>query len=469
MPHIESRFSVVSVPAIPTAMDTIVAIATPPGRSAIGVVRLSGPQSLEIIRALVDDEQFTPEPNRIALKEILRESGEPLDHALVTYFNAPHSFTGEEMVEISCHGSPVILRQLLDLIQSLDARLAGPGEFTLRACKNGKLNLSQAEAIRDLINAQTDAAVVQAARQLRGELSSALEPCKKKLIQIIVRLESALEFVEDDLPQIQVEEIRTQISEVLGTVNRLAKTYATGHLLREGLRVTIIGRPNVGKSSLFNRLLGLERAIVTEIAGTTRDSITESISLRGIPISLTDTAGIRRAGDKIEEMGVARTRRAMADADLLVVVIDGSTELLAEDLAVLSQATDTRHIVAVNKCDLPRMPSLDQQLGDPSEVIHLSALTAEGLEDLTAAILEPFGMVDSEGVGFLVTDSRHYDLLRRTQSSLEESLEMLRDSASEELVLVGLHNALRFLGEITGETTTEDILSEIFSTFCIGK
>ena len=440
-------------------MDTIVAVATPPGRSAIGVIRLSGPQSLEIIRALVDDEQFTPEPNRIALKEILRESGEPLDYALVTYFNAPHSFTGEEMVEISCHGSPVILRQLLDLIQSLDARLAGPGEFTLRACKNGKMNLSQAEAIRDLINAQTDAAVVQAARQLRGELSSALEPSKKNLIQIIVRLESALEFVEDDLPQIQVEEIRTQIGEVLGTVNRLAQTYATGHLLREGLRVTIIGRPNVGKSSLFNRLLGLERAIVTEIAGTTRDSITESISLRGIPISLTDTAGIRRAGDKIEEIGVARTHRAMADADLLVVVIDGSTELLVEDLAVLSQATDTKHIVAVNKCDLPRMPNLDQQLGDPSEVVHLSALTAEGLEDLTAAILEPFGMVDSEGVGLLVTDSRHYDLLRRTQSSLEESLEMLRDAASEELVLVGLHKALKFLGEITGETTTEDILS----------
>jgi tRNA modification GTPase len=450
-------------------MDTIVAVATPSGRSAIGVVRLSGPQSLEIIRALVHDEQFTPEANRIALKEILRESCEPLDSALVTYFKAPHSFTGEEMVEISCHGSPVILRQLLDLIQKLDARLAGPGEFTLRACKNGKLNLSQAEAIRDLINAQTDAGVVQAARQLRGELSNALEPSKKNLIEIIVRLESALEFVEDDLPQIQVEEIYTQMIDVLGTVNHLAQTYATGHLLREGLRVTIIGRPNVGKSSLFNRLLGLERAIVTEIAGTTRDSITESISLRGIPISLTDTAGIRRAGDKIEEIGVQRTHRAMADADLLVVVIDGSTELLVEDLALLSQVADTRHLVAVNKCDLPKVGRIDQQLGDPSEVIHLSALTAEGLEDLTAAILEPFGMVDSEGVGLLVTDSRHYDLLRRTQSSLEESLEMLRGAASEELVLVGLHNALKFLGEITGETTPEYILSQIFRTFCIGK
>ena len=450
-------------------MDTIVAIATPPGRSAIGMIRLSGPQSLDILRVLIRDEEFTPEPNRFVLKKIVRESGEALDYALVGYFQHPHSFTGEDMVEISCHGSPVILRQLLDLIQKLDARLAGAGAFTLRACKNGKMNLSQAEAIRDLINAQTDAAAVQAARQLRGELSTALQPVKESLIRIIVRLESALEFVEDDLPGIQLEEIATQLNKVLTIIQELSNTYATGHLLREGLQVAIVGRPNVGKSSLFNRLLRLERAIVTEIAGTTRDSITESVSLRGVPVSLTDTAGIRRAGDRIEEIGVERTHRAMADADLLVVVIDGSSELLPEDLAVLSQATKARYLVAVNKCDLPRAPGLDHQLTEQSNVVHLSALTAEGLENLTTAILAPFGTVDSEGVGFLVTDSRHYDLLRRTQSSLEDSLLELTARASEELVLVGLHNALKFLGEITGETTTDDILSEIFSTFCIGK
>jgi len=450
-------------------MDTIVAVATPPGRSAIGVIRLSGPQSVDIVRVLIRDESFSPEPNRVVLKKIFRESGEPLDYALVSYFQSPHSFTGEDMVEISCHGSPVILRRLLDVIQHLDARLAGPGEFTLRACKNGKMNLTQAEAIRDLINAQTDAAAVQAARQLRGELSIALQPAKDDLIQIIVRLESALEFVEDDLPAIQVTEIRKQLTEVLRSIQELAGTYSSGHLLREGLKVTIIGRPNVGKSSVFNRLLRLERAIVTEIAGTTRDSITESVSLQGIPISLTDTAGIRRASDRIEEIGVERSHRAMADADLLVIVIDGSTDLLPEDLAVLSQATKARHLVAVNKCDLPEAPGLENQLGGLSQVVHVSALTAEGLENLTTAILAPFGTVDSEGVGLLVTDSRHYDLLRRTQSSLEESLVGLRDGSSEELVLVGLHNALKFLGEITGETTTEDILSEIFRTFCIGK
>jgi tRNA modification GTPase len=450
-------------------MDTIVAVATPPGRSAIGIIRLSGPQSLEILRALTHDPQFTPEPKRIFLKQIFRDSGKPLDSALVSYFEGPQSFTGEDVIEISCHGSPVILRLLLDLTQKLGARLAGPGEFTLRACQNGKMNLSQAEAVRDVINAQTDAAAVQAARQLKGELSSALQRFKHQLIQIIVRLESAVEFVEDDLPQIQSEKISHNLSEVLAGIQALASTYATGHLLRDGIKAAIVGRPNVGKSSLFNRLLRLDRAIVTDIAGTTRDSITETISLQGIPVSLTDTAGIRTAGDRIEEIGVERTHRAMADADVLIIVVDGSVELVPEDLAILSQATRLRRIVAINKCDLLTAPRIVSGIGGGSPVVHLSALTGEGLEKLSTAILEAFGSVDSEEVGLLVTDSRHYDLLRRAESWLVQSQEALSAAASEELVLVGLHNALRFLGEITGETTTEDILSEIFTTFCIGK
>lgn len=451
-------------------MDTIVAVATPPGRSAIAVIRLSGPRSVEILRSLIRDEQFTPEPNRVALKRIITgEAGEVLDYALVSYFAGPHSFTGEDMVEISCHGSPVILRQLLDLTQRFDARLAGPGEFTLRACKNGKMNLSEAEAIRDLIDARTRAAAAQATRQLGGELSTALLPCKQQLIGVIVTLESALEFVEDDLPQVQLDEMRGRLGDVLDTVKHLADTYATGHLLRDGIKVAIVGRPNVGKSSLFNRLLHFDRAIVTDLPGTTRDSLTESISLHGIPVSLTDTAGIRKAGDKIEAIGLERTHRAMADADLLLVVIDGSTHLLPEDLVVLSQTIEASHIVAVNKCDLPQESGIDNEISSQAKVVHLSALNGEGLNDLTAAILEPFGSVDSEDAGLLITDSRHYDLLRRAQLSVEEAMGLLRENAGEELVLVGLHNALKFLGEITGETTTEDILSEIFSTFCIGK
>ena len=451
-------------------MDTIVAVATPPGRSAIGMIRMSGPGSLQILRALVRDPQFNPAPNQIILKQIfLAGSEELLDSSLVSFFKSPHSFTGEDMVEISCHGSPVVLRQLLDEIQQLDARLAGPGEFTLRACKNGKLNLSQAEAIRDLINARTSAAAQQAARQLRGELSKSLQRSKDELISAIVRLESALEFVEDDLPQLRNNEVVDQVSATLAGIRELSRTFATGHLLREGIKVALVGRPNVGKSSVFNKLLRFDRAIVTDLPGTTRDSLVEQISLQGIPVSLTDTAGLREAGDRIEALGISRTQQAIADADLVVLVVDGSSNLSAEDRTALEEAKRNKHIVAVNKIDLPLALKFENQLGDESTVVHLSALTGEGLEELSAAIVKPFADVDSESVGLMITDSRHYDLLRRAESSLEESLLLLNQNASEELVLIGLHNALKFLGEITGETTTEDILGQIFSTFCIGK
>lgn len=448
-------------------MDTIVAVSTPPGRSAIAVVRLSGPQSLGILRALVGESQFEPEPNRAIVKNVVSDAA-VLDQCLITYFQAPHSFTGEDVAEISCHGSPIILRQLIDLIQSHDARLAEPGEFTLRACRNGKLNLSQAEAIRDLINAQTKEAASQATRQLRGELSQTLQPSEQELIRVIVTLESAVEFVEDDLPPVQVDEMRKTISKVAADLVRLGKTYTVGHLFRDGLRVTIVGRPNVGKSSLFNKLLRVERAIVTDVAGTTRDSLTEFINLQGIPVSLTDTAGFREAGDQIEKIGIERTKRAMADADLLVVVVDGSCPLQAEDLEVLNEAGNHSFIVAINKTDLPQVMNLVENFNG-ARVVHLSALTEEGVPDLMAAILEPFGQLDSGGVGFLITDSRHHDLLVRAKSSLDKAAASMDTGATEELVLADLHNALRFLGAITGETSSEDILQEIFSTFCIGK
>lgn len=449
-------------------MDTIVAVATPPGRSAIAVIRMSGPQALNITRALVHDDSFTPEPAHMVLKDLKTDDHEVMDQALITFFKSPHSFTGEDMVEISCHGSPVTVRKLLDRIQQLDARLAGPGEFTMRACRNGKMNLSQAEAIRDLINARTTAAAQQATRQLKGELSNALSISKQELIDIIVKLESALEFVEDDLPHLQREEVLSQLLVVQNTIEELASTYQTGHLLRDGIKVAFVGRPNVGKSSLFNKLLSRDRAIVTELPGTTRDSLTESIAINGIPVTLTDTAGIREAGDRIEAIGVERTHRAMADADLLVVVIDASTEVQAEDREVLERARDSRHIVALNKSDLPPVCEMSETVNG-SQVVHVSAVAGTGLSDLSAAILEPFGTVDSETVGLLVTDSRHYDLLVRAVASLDESASLLKASASEELVLVGLHNALNYLGDITGETTTDEILGRIFSTFCIGK
>lgn len=447
-------------------MDTIVALATPPGRSAIGVIRLSGPTSLDIARSLIGENEFSPEPARAFLKTVRhRDSKEVLDRSLLTFFQKPNSYTGEDVVEISCHGSPVVLREVIDRILIFGGRLAGPGEFTLRAMNNGKLNLSQAEGIRDLINAQTDAAARQAARQLNGELSARLGTVKENLVRIIVQLESALEFVEDDLPGLQKQTIRKTLADVISDLQRLSATFSVGHLLRDGLKVTIVGRPNVGKSSLFNRLLSLDRAIVTELPGTTRDSLTEPISLQGIPVLLTDTAGLRESSDMIESIGVERTRQAMADADLLLVVVDGSVDLAVEDLEVLSHAERSRHIVARNKADVASF----RHCVNGKAGINVSAFTGSGLDDLRAAILEPFVSVEMGEGGVLVTNSRHYDLLRRAIHGLESSTVLWDENASEELTLVGLNNALQFLGEITGETTTEEILSQIFATFCIGK
>jgi tRNA modification GTPase len=452
-------------------MDTIVALATPPGRSAIAVIRLSGAAALPLTQSLLGNTQYSPLPGHVGLKDIRNPATNVLiDRALVSYFQSPHSFTGENVVEISCHGSPVIVRQIIDSLLVLGARLAAPGEFTLRALSAGKMNLSQAEAIRDLINAQTDAAAQHALRQLGGELSARLGPLREKLLALIVTLESAVEFVEDDLPEMETRRIQEEISVLISEVRRLAATFSSGHLLRDGLRVTLVGRPNTGKSSLFNRLLGLERAIVTEIPGTTRDTLSEFVNISGLPVMLTDTAGVRESLDRVEIMGVERTRLAMADADLLLVVLDGSANLSAEDLNFLRLTAAQKRVVALNKSDLTTFRrALGWELTNERRVFEVSAKNGDGVEELRDAILEPFHSLDTNEGGLLITDARHYDLLCRMTAELESSYRTLTAGASEELVLVGLQNAMRFLGEITGETTPEDVLSRIFSTFCIGK
>lgn len=454
--------------------DTIVALSTPPGRSGIGVIRVSGPESLRILRLLAASDSFNPQPNLLTLRSLIDPStGDVLDQALVCYFKAPHSFTGEDLVELHCHGSPVLLRAVIDVVLKADARLAEPGEFSLRAVSNGRLRLTEAEAIRDLIDAQTDAALRQATRQLKGEISDTLQPAKDELLKVIVRLESSLEFVEDDLPALESQDIWEALKRLRSALSKLADTFTQGKLLRDGLKVALIGRPNVGKSSLFNRLLGHSRAIVTEIPGTTRDTITEAIGLDGVPLLLIDTAGVRTSVDEIEAIGVERTRRAAADADLLIVVIDGSEPLNQEDQNVLSEVAQAKHIVALNKSDLPtfsvtsfKNPSV---VGELSMIIPVSAKTEAGLESLRAAILQPFANGSAQGESLLITNARHHDLLVRAIAALDSSERLLGQRASEELILVGLHDALRYLDEITGETTTEEILGQIFSTFCIGK
>ena len=448
-------------------MSTIVALSTPRGRGALAVIRLSGPTAIAIAQQMCDLDEV--EARRATLITLRRPSDrEILDQVVLTWFHAPHSLTGEDVVEISCHGSPAVVRSIIDTTLELGANLAGPGEFTLRALSNGKINLAQAEAIRDLIAAQTDAAVKQASRQLNGELSNALGPFKDKLLEVIVLLESALEFVEDDLPAVRANEIDNDLKTVAAGVEKLARSYSAGRLIQEGIRVTITGRPNVGKSSLFNSLVERERAIVTDIPGTTRDTLTEAIDLEGIPVILTDTAGLRETLDDIETLGIERTRRSMSDADLVLVVIDGTDELGPSDRELLDQTKSTRRLVVMNKSDLPGFRVAESCIGE-LRPINVSARTGEGLADLRGAILASLNSNGVDDGSLLITNARHYDLLCSTQRELEAARTALSERHSEELVLVPLHNALKFLGQITGETTTEDLLSEIFATFCIGK
>lgn len=452
-------------------MDTIVALATPVGRSGIGVVRLSGPGSLAIAGVLTDRNESVFIPRRSVLAKVIDPvSGETLDEAVITYFKSPRSFTGEDVIELACHGSPVILRQVIDLCLKSGARMADPGEFSLRALANGRMNLSQSEAIRDLIDSQTVAAARQSVRQLEGELSNSLQPLKDDLLDVIVVLESSLEFVEDDLPEKQTEQIRTRLAGIARQAREFAATFRAGRLLREGLKVALVGRPNVGKSSLFNALLGHERAIVTEIPGTTRDQLHEKLVIGNIPISLIDTAGLRETDDTVESIGVERSRLTMADADLVILLLDATVGFTAEDEEIWKSIEPLNHLIVVNKIDLGISNEVETKIAvHKSDVVMVSAKTGENLDGLEHAIVDPFHADDVEPGSFLISDARHFDLLERTADEIESSIILLDQKMSEEIVLVGLHNAIRFLGEITGETTTEDMLTRIFSTFCIGK
>lgn len=431
------------------------------------MIRMSGANAIAIAKQLSGLDEL--EPRHATLTHLRRaKSDDVLDHVLVTCFPAPHSLTGEDVVEISCHGSPAVVRSIIDATLELGAVLAGPGEFTLRALANGKINLAQAEAIRDLIAAQTEAAVRQASRQLNGELSNALGPLKEKLLEVIVLLESALEFVEEDIPAPRANEIDDDLAAVAAGVKKLSESYSAGRLLQEGIRVAITGRPNVGKSSLFNSLMERERAIVTDIPGTTRDTLSEAIDLEGIPVILTDTAGLRETTDGIETLGIERTRRAIGDSDLVLVVLDGSAELGPSDRDLLRQTANARRLVVMNKSDLPSFDA-SSCCAEDLRAINVSARTGEGLATLRNAILASLDGNGLEDGSLLITNARHHDLLCSTQRELEAARIALLARHSEELVLVPLHNALRLLGQITGETTTEDILSQIFATFCIGK
>lgn len=390
-----------------------------------------------------------------------------IDEVVVTYFSKPHSYTTDDIVEISAHGSPVVLRHVVELCVSAGARLAEPGEFTMRAFLNGRIDLTQAEAVRDLIDSQTLYQAKVAAQQLEGALSRRLQPIKKKLVELIALLEAGIDFAEDDVSVMPDATILAHIGAVRAPLEQLNATFAYGKIVHEGLTLAIVGRPNVGKSSLFNCLVERERAIVTATPGTTRDLVSETVAIGGIPVKLVDTAGIREAFDEAESIGVRKSMEALADADLVLVVLDASREPTPEDVGLLRQAEYRPVIVVGNKCDLGG--SGQWSVGSGQRVLT-SAITGAGIPELRAAILQHIGgEAGSQAESGFLTNVRHQGLINDSLLALDAAKNAVAARVPHEMLLLDLYNGLRPLDAITGATTTDDILNLIFSTFCIGK
>ena len=399
------------------------------------------------------------------IAELLDAEEQAVDQVVVAYFAHPRSYTAEDVVEISCHGAPVVLRHAVALAMDAGARLAEPGEFTLRAYLNGRIDLPQAEAVRDLIDSTTLYQARVAAQQAGGSVSRRIAPLKEQLLELIALLEAGIDFAEDDVSVAPPAEILRRLHPVTAGVSRLAGSFAFGGLVRAGLTLAIVGRPNVGKSSLFNRLLEQDRAIVTDIPGTTRDVVSEVAAIHGIPVKLFDTAGIREGGELVETLGIERSFQAMADADLTLVVVDLSLPVAEPDRQLMARArAQGRWILVGNKCDLPR-------LAEPLEAIEpVSALTGEGIDALRDAVFRavaPAGGGELE-TGF-ITSVRHERLLRESLEYLEKAAAAVAANVPHEMLLLDLYAALRPIDAITGATTADDILNRIFSTFCIGK
>ena len=482
--------------------DTIVAVATPPGRGGIGIVRLAGPQAREIAAPMLRLKHGL-EPGRavfgelieisehsdevrfpiLAAKNAARACPEPdegvghpqnseqlarIDEVVVTFFAKPHSYTTDDVIEISAHGSPVVLQHIVKLCVARGARLAEPGEFTMRAFLNGRIDLTQAEAVRDLIDSQTLYQAKVAAQQLDGALSRRLQPMKQKLVELIALLEAGIDFAEDDVSVLPDANILDHMAAIRSPLEQLKASFAFGKMVHEGMTLAIVGRPNVGKSSLFNRLVERERAIVTATPGTTRDLVSETVAIGGIPVKLVDTAGIREASDEAESIGIRKSKEALADADLVLVVVDASQPATEEDVALQGLAEKRPLIVVRNRSDLGTSDQWPVASG--SQEVLTSAVTGEGIAELRAEILRHVGgEAGAQAESGFLTNVRHETLIKESISALEAARAAVREKIPHEMLLMDLYSALRPLDAITGATTTDDILNLIFSTFCIGK
>jgi tRNA modification GTPase len=456
----------------PEAGDTIAAISTPPGEAGIGIVRLSGPGAEAIARRLFRPRRSRPhwQSHCLYLGHILDSQGEILDEVLLTLMRAPHTYTREDVVEIHCHSGFAVLRAILGAVLAQGARLARPGEFTLRAFLSGRLDLSQAEAVLEVITSRTQASLRVAAAHLAGGLGQRLGELRASLLGVLARLEAALDFPEE-AAELSPEAIKETLAGPRQDLKHLLATYRQGRLLREGVKVVLAGRPNVGKSSLLNRLLDAERAIVTDIPGTTRDVIEETITLGGMALCLADTAGLREARDLVEELGVARSRERLAQADLILYLVDGSEPLSSKDAQVLVDLSDRPVLIVENKIDLPQKLQV-KEIGrySPHPVVAISALTGQGLENLEEAVLDLALGGEVRTDGEMVTQARHVELLVRAEEALSRGRALLDQAEPPwELVALEVKEALMALGEITGEEVGDAVLERIFGEFCLGK
>lgn len=451
--------------------DTIVACATAAGRGGIAVVRISGPSATTVASVLIDREQPL-EPRRATFSRLRFQPGSAGDEVVTTLFPGPRSYTGQDVVEISAHGSPVIVNGIVRAAVSAGARLARPGEFTLRAFLNGKRDLIQAEAVADLVEAATPLQVRVACDQLEGTLTRAIRAVDEPLFDLIARLEASLDFPDEGYHFVTPLEVEQRISELRVRVDSLLGDSAHGRLIREGATVVIAGRTNVGKSSVFNALVGVDRAIVTSVAGTTRDMVSERVDMDGVPVTLVDTAGTRDTDDPVEQQGVARGVLARRAADAVVVVLDASEPLMAEDVRVLEETGRSPRVVVLNKRDCPTWSASqrrEEQEWDGG-FVELSATTGQGLADLRRAVLRALvGERDSLRDTAAVTNARHVELLRRARTHLAAAAASAAESAPEEFVLIELQAARQCFDEVIGTRTPDDVLQEIFGRFCIGK
>ena len=456
--------------------DTISAIATALGEGAVGIVRISGPNSL----VLAEQMFFTKDGNTLSMYESRRmvyghvedETGNTVDEALCVFMPGPHSYTGEDVVEIQCHGGIQSLKNILGLTFAKGARPAEPGEFTKRAFLNGRMDLAQAEAVMDIINARSKEALKLAIRQQKGQLSTEIRHIRDALKDVVVHLEAVIDYPEEDIEDVTFDEVKNCIITGLASVNNLLSRAHTGKIMREGLLTAIVGRPNVGKSSLLNCLLREERAIVSEIPGTTRDIIQEQMLIEGIPLVLADTAGIRKTDDFVESIGVEKTKEILAASELAVVVLDGSEPLRIEDKEILSSIEGREHVVIVNKVDLPcllDLEALKAKFG-PRNVLTLSVKSTKGVDAFVQWLKNfVYGAGGTVEKGAFVQNVRHEKLLSTTRESLNDALIAAEKHIPYDCIVIDLRNAINQLGAITGETVQDEIINEIFARFCLGK